>query len=165
MSLVVNVGGSSAKAVAPQITATTLEQPGKFEAAYRQWKQYELAKGSDACSFQQCFAENLIRVLTKRKGVKFSATEQGEKETDEQFSTRRKKDAAEAAEKIFSMIAPKNTADEKELIFKTCTFAYKKTKGPLGVQVNMHECKFEDAIEQIGKDLGDLKLVKLYCGC
>jgi hypothetical protein len=113
MSLVVNVGGSNAKAVAPQITAETLEQTGKFHAAYRQWKQYELSKGSDACSFQQCFSESLLRVLTKRKGVTFTSAEQKDKETDEEFGIRRRKDAAEAAEKIFSMIAPKNTADEK----------------------------------------------------
>ena len=85
MSLVMNVA-ASAKAVAPQITAETLEQPGKFDAAYRQWKQHELAKGSEACSFQQCFAENLLRVLVKRKGIKFGAAEQAEKESDEQFT-------------------------------------------------------------------------------
>lgn len=165
MSVMVNVGASSAKAVAPQITAETLEQAGRFDAAYRQWKQYELTKGSDACSFQQCFAENLLRVLTRRKGVKFSSAEQAEKETDEQFSTRRKQDAAQAAEKIFGMIAPKNTVDEQELVLKTCTFTYKKAKGQLGVQVNMHECKFEDAVEQIGKDLTELKKIKLYLSC
>ena len=75
MSILVNVG-AGAKAVAPQISAETLEKPGAFEAAYKQWRQYELNKGSDACSFQQCFAENLLRVLVKRKGVKFGAAEQ-----------------------------------------------------------------------------------------
>ena len=115
--------------------------------------------------FQQCFAENLLRVLTKRQNVKFTQTEQGEKETDEQFSSRRKKDAAQAAEKIFAMVAPKNAADETELVLKQCAFAYKKAKGPLGVQVNMHECKFEDAIAQIGDKLSEFKTIKLYTAC
>ena len=29
----------------------------------------------------------------------------------------------------------------------------------------MHECKFEDAVEQIGKDLTELKKIKLYLSC
>lgn len=164
MSILVNVG-AGAKAVAPQISAETLEKPGAFEAAYKQWRQYELNKGSDACSFQQCFAENLLRVLVKRKGVKFGAAEQGDKESDEQFSARRKKEAADAAEKIFSILAPKNTVDEQEFILKSCTFKYGNKKGPLSLQISMHEVKFGDAVEQCGKTLTEPKKVKAYILC
>ena len=43
MSILVNVG-AGAKAVAPQISAETLEKPGAFEAAYKQWRHYELKR-------------------------------------------------------------------------------------------------------------------------
>ena len=47
MSFVMNVA-ASAKAAAPQMTAEALAQPGKLDAAYKQWRQHELAKDSEA---------------------------------------------------------------------------------------------------------------------
>ena len=69
------------------------------------------------------------------------------------------------AEKVFSILAPKNTVDEQEFILKSCTFSYRKNKGPLSLQISMHEVKFGDAVEQCGKTLTEPKKIKAYILC
>ena len=156
---------SSSKMVAPYLTPDRMLEFGGFAAHYEAWRQYEAAKGEDAPSLQETIDPTVLSIWGRRHEIKFTgSTKRLDTETLDQYSLRRRTEAAAAAKLVFAIIAPKGEKGSAEFISRACKWQPVPGASVL-LQADMHEVKFEQKLLQLGYEPAPKELIKMYLGC